>query len=596
MSKIKVIGGIVNKRDATLYTESGDTIVIVQGDPRMKYVVEKVIPELRDTGTALYDPAIAGNNFFAELEQKTGGTVKFFSIARKKLKKLLGIGEEEEPTTTPIEEDVLYGDKPVEDDPIQEEGTGSSGDVGEPVKKVVEQPKQSAEEILTEHGAPSTSDKFDPTKFNKAIDLTNGDNHRRHDKHDDEEETVVAVVDGKIIPNAERLHTQVKRSVKTGNTVGMENMLKRLATVVDKRSHSVEDFIRFVERADLPISDQGMLIAYKILRKKETVLSDLLFEYVDCHTRNVSQGVGTIVHMDEKMVDPNRRNECSNGLHIARRAYVGQFSGDVCTLCYVDPIDVIAVPNYDANKIRVCKYTILAELTDSQYQALRSNNSIDNCSGGKELIAMAMQHLFPEPTKAVKIGGGHGTNLSAEMLKAGKKADVVGTVDTSNAEALDNDANDKIDHIDPRRIETEAPTPVIETEDATDENYALPADVEPEPEPEVTEPEEVETKADKAEELAPVIEPAPKASVEPKAKKPAKKKAAPRKKGKRSNSPRAQIATLLKGQTVTGMSDATKDAVIALKQQSKKGWGALEVDPVFATELIAREKVLKSRK
>lgn len=528
MSKIKVISGFISKREATLYTESGETILIKQGDPRMKYVVEEVIPAIRDNGVALYDPSTGNPNYYGDLEKQTNGVVKFFSIARKKLKQFFGASKDD---PEPVEEGVIYGEVP---------------------KQEPDSSNNSAEQFLSENATPSTSEKFDPSKFNKAIDLTeSGDSSDYDFMHETESgDTVVALVDGKVIPDAERLTSQIKHSVTSGDTKGIQNMLKRLASVIDKRRHSVEDFVRFVERADLAISDEGMLIAYKVLRAKNSSLDGLDFEFVDCHTERVSQGVGTVVYMDEKLVDPNRRNECSNGLHIARRSYLLRFGGDACTLCYVDPVDVIAVPYEDANKIRVTKYTILAKLTEDQYDTVRQNKPITKVSGGKELIAKATQHLFPLPTKAVKIGADWGRCLSAKMINNGAPAPKeAGEIDTTHATTLDNLANERIDPINPSRIDTEKKT------------------TSPESKPAVT-------------------------------KKPYKRRAhtARRKKGSHANSPRAQIARMLEGQTPSGMPNETKDAIISLKRQAKKSWGALEVDPVFATELIVREKELKSKK
>src|SRR5690606_843747 len=104
-------------------------------------------------------------------------------------------------------------------------------------------------------------------------------------------------------------------------------------------------------------------------------------------TRRVKQRIGSFVHMDENLVDPNRRNECSNGLHVARRGYVGNFNGDAIVLAKVRPEDVIAVPEYDANKMRVCGYHIVAELTPAQYEAINQNRPITDAAGGGELLA-----------------------------------------------------------------------------------------------------------------------------------------------------------------------------------------------------------------
>jgi hypothetical protein len=115
--------------------------------------------------------------------------------------------------------------------------------------------------------------------------------------------------------------------------------------------------------------------------------------------------------MDISLVDHNRRNECSNGLHVARRGYIRSFNGNVCVLAKVRPEDVIAVPDYDANKMRVCGYHIIAELTPEQFQAVERNQGIDTAPGGAELLAKAMSGDHIGITQRVKINGGMGQNL-----------------------------------------------------------------------------------------------------------------------------------------------------------------------------------------
>lgn len=181
-------------------------------------------------------------------------------------------------------------------------------------------------------------------------------------------ETIVAVVetesDPVIVTGVEHLEGQISNAVERKEPIGVINFMKRLAALKGKRKHSAEDLLKFVKAAKLQIADNGDIIAFKALSKTKEG------DYVDIHSNTVRQRVGTKVYMDERMVDPNRLNDCSTGLHIASVKYLSSFRGSVCTLVQVRPEDCIAVPELNATKMRVCAYVILAELSAKDYGSL----------------------------------------------------------------------------------------------------------------------------------------------------------------------------------------------------------------------------------
>lgn len=225
--------------------------------------------------------------------------------------------------------------------------------------------------------------------------------------------TVVAVMGGTYVPGMENLTEQLKASMNEDST-NMKNFLKRLKAVAEKRLHSAEDLLKFLQRGDLPIAVDGSIIAYKILRRSDDA-------YVDCHTGKVTQAVGDFVCMDESLVDSNRRHECSNGLHVARRQYISNFSGDVVTLIKIAPEDVIAVPSYDANKMRVCGYHILAEISHDGYGRLLNDQPIVG-TPDEQLLFKALNNLYPAPVRQVKIGEHLGGRVTITPLEQPKPA------------------------------------------------------------------------------------------------------------------------------------------------------------------------------
>jgi len=80
--------------------------------------------------------------------------------------------------------------------------------------------------------------------------------------------------------------------------------------------------------------------------------------FTDMHTRKMRIELGIPVQQDRKECDADYRNECSNGLHVGATKYVESFASRNGTVlvCYVNPANVVAVPQYDHSKMRVCEY------------------------------------------------------------------------------------------------------------------------------------------------------------------------------------------------------------------------------------------------
>lgn len=399
-----IVAAIVDMKKATLYKEDGTTIVILQGDARLRPLLEQITPLLASQRYADVDLSSAENSY-KDFEEKTNGAVRFFRIAKSKLANILGTKQE---TVQPV----------------------IAGQFGTPPENVSIAAKNLAAvgEIM-KHAVPVTSGTFDEIKVavqrptaeggSTPNDAIQNGNDAHFNKHS---ETIVAVTPkGNVVAGVERIKSQVKAaSGKNANAKGLTLFLERIAAVSDERKHTVDDLLRFMERGDLPIADDGCIIIYKRLDKYDEDT------YKDRHSGRVIQKVGSYVHMDIKLVDHNRRNECSNGLHVARRGYIKSFNGDVCVLAKVRPEDVIAVPDYDANKMRVCGYHIIAELTPQQFRAVEENRGIDNAPGGSELLAAAMSGDHIGITQRVKITGSMGAGLEiTDIQPAGKPVPVV---------------------------------------------------------------------------------------------------------------------------------------------------------------------------
>ena len=196
----------------------------------------------------------------------------------------------------------------------------------------------------------------------------------------------------------------LKNMNQTRKVEGFQNFMTRISAVIKKRRHSVEDLIRFLERADLPLANDGSVIAYKMLRNSTNGT------FVDCHSGKVKQRVGSVVRVLPELIDLSRDRDCSNGLHIARRGYLSGFSGDVCVLCKIAPEDFMAVPHSDANKVRVAGYQILDVIDPKTTNKLKQNRPGTDDKHFLNQMYKAIHGLYPAPVEEVLItqqmGGG----------------------------------------------------------------------------------------------------------------------------------------------------------------------------------------------
>lgn len=361
---VKIVGCVVDVHNLTLYKTDGDTIIIPQGDPRVRDLVAKLVPAFEDNGPQFYmlsDDDLADNNHFAEAEKKMGnGVVRFFKMLKSKAIELL------EKYVEPVEPIVL-GTKKETVLPVTNPSTGETGPLVPPT--VVDELPEPPEVILPPaEQRPLTKNAQAVAEIMQQATPSSSAKFSAPDVEGEEETTVLAVLsDNTVIPGCEALVNQAQAvSENLSSGTAMENFLRRAGTM--KRGHSVEDLLKFIQKGELPLANDGSVLVYKLLRKtnQEGV-------FVDCHSGNVKQRVGSFVHMAETLVDPNRSRDCSNGLHVARRDYLHSFGGDVCVLAKLAPEDVIAVPQYDARKLRAKGYHIIAQLSDTDRSLVMSN-------------------------------------------------------------------------------------------------------------------------------------------------------------------------------------------------------------------------------
>lgn len=85
--------------------------------------------------------------------------------------------------------------------------------------------------------------------------------------------------------------------------------------------------------------------------------------YTDMYTNKMSIRLGMPVRFLRTECDSDPERDCSHGLHVGATKYVEKFasSNSKILVCLVNPMNVVAVPNYDHTKLRVCEYYPMAE-------------------------------------------------------------------------------------------------------------------------------------------------------------------------------------------------------------------------------------------
>jgi hypothetical protein len=430
-----------------LYKHDGSTLTIPQGDARLPKIVADARIPLAEGMPALVDvtPIVVQRTEFVDAEKGTGGVVKFFRVAKSFLKKLVNT---ESPDAVPVEvahvSPLDIGVFPGRDVPNQgarEENEVPQAVVPDAAEVAFDQAHQARGEAgyattRQIQSALTNDQKIERAQVRLQQLVSNSKttvDPEFHKPLDEKTETIVAVhqTTGAIIPDAHKLARQLRSSQKLENYVGFTKFIERLADIIDQRGHSVEDLMQFIEHGDLPIADDGTIVIYKRLNRRDGET------FVDVHTGRIRQKVGAFVFMKAGLVDPNRRRDCSNGLHVGALSYMANFSGDVTVIAKVRPEDVFAVPEYDHTKMRVSGYHIVANLPPKLKAIVNNGGSISSDPEGALLLAQVLRGEHIGITQYVEVGGDQGTNVTYTDVEPGKSRTVPAVVVLDKAETLD---------------------------------------------------------------------------------------------------------------------------------------------------------------
>jgi hypothetical protein len=139
----------------------------------------------------------------------------------------------------------------------------------------------------------------------------------------------------------------------------MENLMQ------NPSKRSVDQVYGFLEKNNLPITEDGYFLAYKRVNNNHT----------DCHTGRIDNSIGCVVEMDRNLVDDNPDSHCSTGLHFCSETYLGSFgsASQPVMILKINPADVVSIPtDYDGAKGRCMRYEVVAEVSGDPKNAFAS--------------------------------------------------------------------------------------------------------------------------------------------------------------------------------------------------------------------------------
>lgn len=163
-------------------------------------------------------------------------------------------------------------------------------------------------------------------------------------------------------------------------------LLNFLARLYDNPSKSaIDELYLFIESCELPITEDGYFIAYKIVNS----------DYTDIYTGKMDNSIGCVPSMPRALVDSDRNRTCSQGLHFCSKGYLNAYGSsskdsDRCMLVKISPADVVAIPSdYHNAKGRAWQYEVVSELPAGWRKVTHTKDYTDKAvvaTNGKDIV------------------------------------------------------------------------------------------------------------------------------------------------------------------------------------------------------------------
>lgn len=187
-------------------------------------------------------------------------------------------------------------------------------------------------------------------------------------------------LDGEEVANA--LSGQVVRFLNEGvdDWQPLVNFFENVQA--NPNEHSREQLYAWLEGEAFTITEDGLIVGYKSVQSTgdgyQSISSGRAIVNGEVHTGRIPQDIGDVVEMPRGEVTFDPGIGCHTGLHVGTYGYADTFSGDTLLEVHVNPRDVVSVPtDCNAQKMRVCRYTIVDTITKPYATAVKYTDTFD---------------------------------------------------------------------------------------------------------------------------------------------------------------------------------------------------------------------------
>lgn len=178
--------------------------------------------------------------------------------------------------------------------------------------------------------------------------------------------------DGDILDNT--LADHILRLIENDDDNGyrpLVNFLEKVQTNPSERSR--ESLYSWLKDRSFTITPDGDFLAYKGVKVEDgvslSIHSGKAFVNGEVIEGYIPNPVGAVIEMPRSKVQENTSIGCSTGLHAGTWGYASGFSRGRILTVSINPRDVVSVPtDCDAQKLRVSRYVVLNETTESYTQ------------------------------------------------------------------------------------------------------------------------------------------------------------------------------------------------------------------------------------
>ncbi|WOF44316.1 hypothetical protein KNJ79_05135 [Sphingopyxis indica] len=187
----------------------------------------------------------------------------------------------------------------------------------------------------------------------------------------------VRVEDGVLTYKDRPIDTYLTRKILAFLKSGEEGLVEPLVAFLERLQlnpsyRAQQQLYQWVEKANLPITPDGFILAFKRVRK----------DYWDHNTgKTFFHKVGAVLEMPRSECDEDPDRTCSAGIHFCsieylKRGPVGE-SDDPVMIVKIDPADVTAIPrDYNDTKGRCCRMEVVDETSPIEIGSYFTTNTV----------------------------------------------------------------------------------------------------------------------------------------------------------------------------------------------------------------------------